>query len=223
MIATRPVARRRARAGLPARAASRGSRGFVSIEVAVITPLVFLLLLGFGELYMYLRAVSTVEHTAYVLADSLGQRNQVYNTTATSDPDDLGAIWQAATLLMAPYQLQTKGGAVITSICDKSTSCAPPSTSTPSMAAGTPQVYWKANTAWGTTVNSKLTTSLLPSGWPFRAGDSAIVVEVFLTYKPFLMTSSFWSGAPSVTTIYKRVTVYPRTGKPLPLQTPPSS
>ncbi|WP_414445346.1 TadE/TadG family type IV pilus assembly protein [Burkholderia sp. 22PA0106] len=211
---------RRRRAGSPV---GRLSRGFVSMEVAIITPLLFLLLLGFGELYMYLRAVSMVEHTAYVLADSLGQRNQVYNSQTVTDPDNLGSIWYAATLLSSPLSLQTKGGVVITSICDQTTSCAPPSANSPSMASGTPIVYWSAAAPWVTTVKSKVGSSgssLLPGGWPYRAGDSAVIVEVFLTYRPFLMTAAFWSGAPGTTTIYKRVTVYPRTGKPLPLKTP---
>ncbi|MEK6347504.1 MAG: TadE family protein [Burkholderia sp.] len=191
----------------------RATRGFASLEVAIITPLLALILLGFAELYMYMRAVSTVEHTAFVLAGSLGQRNQVYDTTATTDPDNLGSIWNAAYLLSSPLALSTNGGVIISAICDTNASCTPPS-ATPSMASGTPYLSWtrKSSSTITTTLTAK---ALLPSTWPFRAGDSAIVVEVFYNYKPLI-----WAKAPTITTIYKRVVVYPRTGKSLPIKTP---
>ncbi|WP_050454300.1 TadE family protein [Candidatus Burkholderia verschuerenii] len=190
----------------------RKSGGFVSLEVVIITPLLALILLGFAELYMYMRAVSTVEHMAFVLADSLGQRNQVYDTNATTDPDDLGSIWNAAWLLSSPLALQTNGGVIISSICDTNSSCTPPSFTT-ATASGTPYLVWtrKSSTNISTTLTAK---ALLPSTWPFRAGDSAIVVEVFYSYKPLI-----WAMAPMTTMIYKRVVVYPRTGKSLPLKT----
>ncbi|GAB7537093.1 hypothetical protein [Burkholderia sp. 3C] len=231
------------RATAPGQGTRRASRGFVSIEVAILTPLILFIMLGFTELYLYMRAVSLVEHTAYVLAGSLGQRNQVYYSQTTSDPDNLGSIWNAASLLATPLNFGVAstnrggpGGVIVSVICDKSVSCAAPG-ATPSMAAGTPMltatnVPTKTNTSvvtWQqaagyndgtmqTHLNPASASTLLPTNWPYRAGDSAIVVEVFYKYTPFLMTAFFWKSAPGQITIYKSVTVYPRTGKPLPLK-----
>jgi Flp pilus assembly protein TadG len=213
------------RARRVARALLRSDRGAVSIEVVILTPLMLLVLLGFGELYLFMRATSLVEHTAFTLADSLGQMSYVYNTNATSNSADLGTIWNAATLLAQPDALQGRGGVIVTSVCDASTACSGPPVGAPSMAAGTPEIWWTAQAPWTPSgMTSQVTAAnVLPSAWPFRQGDSAIIVEVFYSYTPFLMTQAFWPTAPgSGTTIYKRVYVYPRTGKPLPLLAAPS-
>ncbi|MBN3726368.1 hypothetical protein [Burkholderia sp. Ac-20379] len=243
MTAIRSSARHDLRATSAGRGTRRASRGFVSIEVAILTPLILFTLLGFTELYLYMRAVSLVEHTAFVLAGSLGQRSQVYYSQSTSDPDNLGSIWNAASLLASPLNFGTTptsrggpGGVIVSVICDKSVNCAAPGT-TASMAAGTPMltatnvptktntsvVTWQQSAGYNdgtmqTHLNPASPGTLLPNGWPYRAGDSAIVVEVFYKYTPFLMTASFWQSAPGLITIYKSVTVYPRTGKPLPLK-----
>ena len=70
----------------------------MTIEFVVIVPLMLLTMLGFSEVYMYMRAVSLVEHTAFTLADSLGQMSAVINDPTTSSSNSLGSIWNAADL-----------------------------------------------------------------------------------------------------------------------------
>ena len=101
----------------------RSDRGSVSVELVIIVPLMVLLMLGFSEIYMYMRTVSALEHTAFMLADSLGQTPQLINTNATTDSNDLGSIWNAATLLSAPDSLNQGGGVIITSVCELMSSC----------------------------------------------------------------------------------------------------
>src|SRR5476649_1207885 len=79
----------------------RSDRGSVIVELVIVVPIMVLLLVGFSEIYMYMRAVSSLEHTAFMLADSLGQTSQLINTNATTDSNDLGSIWNAAVLLSA--------------------------------------------------------------------------------------------------------------------------
>ncbi|WP_240975175.1 TadE/TadG family type IV pilus assembly protein [Paraburkholderia aromaticivorans] len=198
----------------------------MTIEFVIIVPLMLLAMLGFSEIYMYMRAVSLVEHTAFTLADSLGQMSSVINDPTTSSSNSLGSIWSAATLIAAPNNLQARGGVYITSICDQTTGCnaanpanPPVQPNPPTMAAGTPLKFWQQSAPWTLSGMKSQETggNLLPATWPFRNGDSAIVVEVFYSYTPFSMTMPFWTNAPGTQTIYERVYVRPRMGTPLPL------
>jgi hypothetical protein len=193
-------------------------RGSVSVELVIIVPLMVLLMVGFSEIYMYMRTVSALEHTAFMLADSLGQTPQLINTNATTDSNDLGSIWNAATLLSAPDSLNQGGGVIITSVCELTSSCQS-TINTPTMAAGVPHISWQASAPWnGRGMTTGVTPgNILPATWPFRNGDSAIVVEVFYTFNPFALTTGLWPGAPGTQTIYERIYVRPRSGQPLEL------
>jgi Flp pilus assembly protein TadG len=199
---------------------ARSDRGSVTIEFVIVVPLMLLVLLGFTELYLYMRAVSLVEHTAFTLADSIGQMNNVVNDTSdTSNANSLASIYAAATVLSSPNPIQTNGGVIITSICDKAVNCAGQTVSNPGQTKGTPQILWTAKpTTWSKSVTSSLPSGVVPSNFPFWYGDSAVAVEVFYTYVPFAMSSFFWKAAPLSTTIYTRVYVRPRNGQALTLQ-----
>lgn len=191
------------------RASRRRSRGVVAIEVLIILPLMLLILLGFAELYLYLRAVSLVEHAAFTLADSIGQMNEIVNDESTTNANNLGSLWAAAVLLTQPESLQQNGGVIVTSICDQATNCSATTTASasPSMVAGKPKIYWQQQAPWtqGAMASQIVSGSVLPPSWPFRNGDAAIAVEVFYRYNPFPLTSAFWPNAPGTTTIYRRV------------------
>lgn len=214
-----PGARRalsaRLRVGL--RMLLRSDRGVVAFEFVVIVPLMLLVMLGFSEIYLYMRTVSLVEHTAFTLADSLGQMQQVINDPSTSASNNLGSIWNAATLIASPAALKANGGVIVTSICDSASGCA--AVTNPTMASGTPMQLWQQSAPWTLSgMKSRETTgNLLPATWPFRNGDSAIVVEVFYNYTPFSMTLPFWTKAPGMQTIYERVYVRPRVAAPFKL------
>jgi Flp pilus assembly protein TadG len=228
MTTVLPTVRSRRKAGLRGALRNllhsllRSDRGSVAVELVIIVPLMMLLMLGFSEIYIYMRTVSALEHTAFMLADSLGQTPQLINTTATTDSNDLGSVWNAATLLSAPNSLNQGGGVIITSVCELiSLTCTvpPPVNHTNSMAAGVPQILWQASAPWnGSGMTTRVTSSnILPSTWPFRNGDSAIVVEVFYTFNPFALTAGLWPDAPGTQTLYERIYVRPRSGQPLQL------
>jgi hypothetical protein len=197
----------------------RSDRGSVAVELVIIIPIMVLLMVGFSEMYLYMRTVSALEHTAFTLADSLGQTSQLINTNATTDSNDLGSIWNAATLLSAPNSLNQGGGVIITSVCESTSSCVWPAMPAPTMTAGVPRIWWQASAPWnGSGMTTRVTTgNILPATWPFRNGDSAIVVEVFYTFNPFAMTAGLWPGAPGTQTLYERIYVRPRTLQPLTL------
>jgi hypothetical protein len=224
---TKPTERRLPRP-LRLRARLRGlvqsDRGSVAIEFVIIVPLMLLVLLGFTEIYLYMRAVSIVERTAFTLANSVGQMAQVINDPSTSNANNLGSVWNTATQLAAPDDLKANGAVILTSICDTPNNCVPtPPAVCPALipaTKGAPQIWWTQNASWMTTSSppSRITSSnLLPKGWPFYACDSATAIEVFYTYTPFSMTAPFWTSAPGTQTIYKVVYVRQRSGLPLKL------
>lgn len=209
------------RIGARARRVRRGSlleRGAASLELAIIMPLMLMVLLGFLDIYNFMRTQSTVEHTAFMLADSLSMMTTVFNDTGTTNANALGSVWNAANLIAQPLALSTNGGVIITSVCDSPlcTSTTPNTATT----AGTPKIWWQASAPWNTSkaVTRETTSTILPTYWPFRSGDSAIVVEVFYVYDPFPLVRGFWPSAPGKTTLYKRVYARPRTNVPLPLK-----
>jgi hypothetical protein len=215
------VARRTVSAGFRA-------RGSVAIEVLIITPVMLMILFGFSEVYMYMRAMSMVDHTAFTLANSLAQMPNVLDTTSTSGANTLGSLWSDAAQIAVPDALQANGGVIITSVCDDTSStnnnCGTisggslPQSGTASISStsaqplnGKPTICWQAEAGWtGTGMQSQVTsTNVLPSAWPFYQGDAALVVEVFYRYNPFPMLSAFWPGAPGASVLYRRVYVRP--------------
>ncbi|MDR5762710.1 TadE/TadG family type IV pilus assembly protein [Caballeronia sp. LZ035] len=194
----------------------RSDRGSVSIEFVIIVPLMLLVMLGFTEIYLYIRAVSAVDRTAFTLANTIGQMTSVIaDNNDTTDANSYGSLWQDAVLLAAPYQLKTSGMVYVTFVCDpdSSSKCKDMDTS---MTTVTPKVQWTASPpSWTNSRASGMaskvsSTAPLPSTWPFRTGDSAIIVEVFMSYNPFVMTSTLIPGLPGQQTVYRRVYVRPR-------------
>ena len=202
------------------RSLARSDRGAVALEFVLVMPLMLLLMLGFTEMYLYMRTVSIVEHTAFTLADSIGQMPEAIDSSATTSTYDLGTLWSAATVLAAPVNLKAQGGVIISSVCDQvTTPCGVSAPVAQSMASGTPKVYWQRSAPWTQTnmVSQETPGNVLPTTFPFRNGDSVVVVEVFYTFTPFAMTSAFWANAPGTQTIYERVYVRPRSGLVLPI------
>ncbi|SAK89146.1 hypothetical protein AWB77_04861 [Caballeronia fortuita] len=194
----------------------RSDRGSVSIEFVIIVPMMLIVMLGFSELYMYMRAVSAVDRTAFTLANTIGQMTSVIaDNNDTTEANSYGSLWQDAILLAAPYQLKANGMVYVTFVCDPDASkkCKDMDTT---MTTATPKIQWTASPpAWTNSKSASMAsrisaTNLLPASWPFRTGDSAIVVEVFLSYNPFTMTSGLLSGLPGQQTVYRRVYVRPR-------------
>lgn len=194
----------------------RSDRGSVSVEFVIIVPLMLLVLLGFTEIYMYIRAVSAVDRTAFTLANTIGQMTSVIaDNNDTTDANSYGSLWQDAVLLAAPYQLKANGMVYVTFVCDPDSTnkCKDMDTS---MTTVTPKIQWTASpTSWTNSRASGMasrvsSTAPFPTSWPFRTGDSAIIVEVFMSYNPFIMTSKLISGLPGQRTLYRRVYVRPR-------------
>ena len=174
-----------------------GQRGVVAIELAALLPILLLILFGFTEIYLYYRAVSICERTAFTLADAIGQKTVLIDSNDGSDSRNIGVYWIAASEAAAPLALAASGAVVVSSIGDP-------------QATGAPEIVWQRAAPWPTPATSQLGTQILPSGYPFHVGDAVLAVEVFYTFKPFALLSTVWPGAPGQVTLYERAFVRPR-------------
>jgi hypothetical protein len=200
-------------------------RGVASIELVLIIPLLVLLLVGFDETYVFIRTRYAIEHTAYALANSVGQFSNVVDSNATTSSNTLGSIWKVATTLAAPVQLQSNGAVIITSICDStSVPCGAASAEAAPTGTGKPQIWWQRSAPWSAAgLSSQVSSSApLPATFPFANGDAAFVVEVYYTFDPFPWLRGLWPGAPGAQQLYERFYARPRGGSiegnvPIPL------
>ncbi|WP_245932840.1 TadE/TadG family type IV pilus assembly protein [Caballeronia novacaledonica] len=206
---------------------ARSESGVSAIEFALIVPIMLLMMLGFTELYLYMRAKSLVEHTAFTLADTIGQMSQVIDDqSGITQANTLASIWAAAIQLGTPNDLKKNGGVIVTSICETNSTCNGltyvNSTQAQWRLMGTPKVLWTRKPLWQPSgmASSVSSTNPLPTNWPFRQGDAAVAVEVFYKYTPFSMTAPFWQNAPGAVTFHERVFVRPRNGQALTIQSP---
>lgn len=202
---------------LPVRRAWRSDHGVAGIEMAIILPLAMLVMLGFTELYMYLRTVSAAERVAFTLADTIGQKSSINDVNSTSSADNIGTYWYAANVISRPLDFANRGEVIVSMVCDTaSNNCANPDAKGSIGSAGAAALMWQRRTAvaGGNSPNqdSRLQSGLLPTNWPYFSGDSMIAVEVFYRFNPYLMTGAFWSNAPGTIIVYQVVYARPRNG-----------
>ncbi len=128
-----------------------------------------------------------MEHTAFTLADSIGQMPQVIEDNSTSSANSLGSIWKAARRCLL-NQTPCRRAAASSShrFAMRRLPVSMRFHRPPAMSKGNPQILWQRSAPWnGGGMNTRVTLSnIVPPTWPFRSGDSAIVVRVFLSFKP---------------------------------------
>ena len=193
----------------------QSDHGVVSIELVLIVPMLALLLVAFDETYMFIRTRYAIEHTAYALANSVGQYTTVVDSSSTTSSNTTGSIWKVATTLAAPVHLQSSGAVIITSICDStSVPCGAASAEAKPTGVGKPRIWWQRSAPWSAAgLASQVSSSApLPSTFPFANGDAAFVVEVYYTFDPFVMLRGFWPSAPGAQQLYERFYARPRGG-----------
>lgn len=193
----------------------RSDHGVAGIETAVIVPLALLMMLGFTELYLYLRTVSAAERVAFGLADTIGQKPAIVDVNTTASANNIGTYWYAASAIARPLDFADRGEVIITSVCDTvSDNCDNPDAIGKAGASGVPTLLWQrispSNGGNFPHQSSRLPAGFKPAAWPFYSGDSMIAVEVFYQFNPYLMTSAFWADAPGTVTVYQVVYARPR-------------
>lgn len=199
--------------------------GSVGLEMALVTPLIMLLLLGFFEAYMYIRTVGLVERAAASVANTMArQRGSLNDCAAATDALNLGTYMEAAVQVADPVNLAV-GGEVIVSAVDW-----PNNVPAPRVAWQRRSLY--ADTKYASALGTQGQQASLPNGLAAvveRGNDTLLVAEVFYRFTPFAMTAPFWPGAPGAVTVTRSAYFRARTANlgaltPCvpPLPTPPA-
>lgn len=173
------------------KAAWLGDRGSVAIETAIVVPVIFLIILGSLEVYLYYRTSEIVRRTAASVADAVAAQQFLCDSMADDSAQAVGFYLSAAKELMQPMDLGKNGAVVITAIPAKES------------AGG-----WQRASRQGSGMTSHYAPGVWPADIGLRSGAVddgmvVVVVEVFYTYTPFVMTGAFWSEAPGKTTLYR--------------------
>lgn len=175
------------------RPALLAQRGAVSIEAALVIPLMVFIIIGSFELYQYFRAASVLDRAAFTVANGVAMQRGLKDQGRCADTDDVCAYGAIMTDLMTPLNYRAHGRMVISLYVaeDKGKGAA---------WKNAPQ--WRrsyAGGSYGGAVTSRLTP---PDGFPQPmtkpavAGevDSVVVVETFLDFEPFAISAAFWQA-----------------------------
>lgn len=182
------------------------TRATVALETAVLLPFILLLMLGSWETYAYLRAASIVDRTAFTVADTLARKSLLYDRSSADDGDFLGAYYEAALEIARPLDLADGGSLIVSAVHNDGDA------TTITWQRRAPYSSGGASSAIGGEGDSP--TLLTGEGAPvaLRTGETVVVAEVFLPFRPFLWSRAVWSDAPLTVTLYHRAVFMARYG-----------
>ena len=172
----------------------RNQRGVAAIEFALVSPILFLLLLGGVEVGRYILVHQKVEKMAYSVSDVVSQLEAVTS-------GDVDVVFGAATELMNPYdEYETRGRLMLSSVHKDPDDA-------------DQKIRWQCEGGGSLTAESGVgdpgsgEAAALPGNLELEDDDNVIVSEAFYTYKPILG----WYSIQNVT-IYKSAMFRPRLG-----------
>ena len=169
----------------------RCQAGSVAVEMALFLFFFSTLFLGTFEVPRYLLIGQKMERAAASMADLVAQIDPAQGNVMAKLTD----LFEAATGLMSPYDLETKGRVIITSL------------SNPDGRAE--KVAWQMSSSGSFAAVSKIGvtggTPTLPDGLIIREGENIIVAEVIFHYEPLFGPLIY-----SEKTIYTRAFTRPR-------------
>ncbi len=165
-------------------------RGSVSIEMAMLLPLLITLLGGAVETVNYVLLHQKMERTSATLADLTAQSTRMTE-------GQISSLFLAVARIMEPFDLATEGNVIITSISARN---GQPAT-----------IDWQRSS--GSQHNASAfgrqgERASLPAGLTVRDGDNIITCEAWFDYHPVLFTGLIAEGM-----VYRSAVFRPRFGK----------
>lgn len=154
-------------------------RGSVSLEVALLFPLAVMVLVGFSEMYFYVRAAAIIERVAFSVADSVAKRVALTDCTLETDSSFLGTHMLMGEVTAQPLNLAQSGQVIVSAVVDN---------------GGNPNVIWQRRSTYTLNKTSVLgkegQQAILPKNVVVAAvagtqPDTLVVVEVFYRFQPF--------------------------------------
>lgn len=175
----------------------RARRGVAALEAVIVLPLMFFIIVGGVEMYLYTRVTAIIDRVAFTLANSISiQTNLIDGTTPCTSPDHICTYGTIAPTLLMP--LNPDNAKVIVSVYATNTpfNGGPPSqwTSISSPNHGWTKVVYNGQASG--TPTSRITAASLPTTIISRnvqTADTVIAVEVFYKYKPFAFSGAFFN------------------------------
>jgi Flp pilus assembly pilin Flp len=171
----------------------RDRAGVSLVEFALVMPVCSLLILGGTEVARYVLLNQKLDRVATAVSDLIAQEDAVSATDITN-------IFDAAPNLTWPFNIQTNGRIIVSSI---------------GQVSGQTRVLWQRmcpgnGCSWsGTPTNTSHLgieggLATMPTGFTVSATDNVIVAEVFYSFTPF-----FWRQMPAGT-LYHTAFTRPR-------------
>tara|TARA_B100001939_G_scaffold347620_1_gene369815 strand:+ start:5134 stop:5739 length:606 start_codon:yes stop_codon:yes gene_type:complete len=154
----------------------RREDGVILIEFAYTVPIILMLLIGGFETFRILMMERKTNQTINSVANLIAQ-NQLLSSAMITD------TFNAVDNIMAPFQVENNGRVIVSKIRGT---------------ADKPIIANQCLSNTGTTFSSKLGSegndadvSALPGNFTLDEGDIIVVAEIFFTYTPFFLDTSF--------------------------------
>lgn len=173
----------------------RDRRGTVAIEMAILFPIILVVMLGFYELYCYIRAVAIVERTAASVANIMSrQTSQLLDCDSSTNALNLGTYVDAVVRQGKPLTIDTSGEVFLSAV---------------GMVGGTPTVLWQRRSKFtvsggASRLGVQNAAATLPqdlaAAMQANININALVVEIVYRFEPFAMTKYFWQGGAGTVT-----------------------
>lgn len=167
----------------------REQRGIAAIELAVALPILMSMLLGTVEFGRYVLLNQKLQNAASSAAD-FATREDTISAAGLND------IFSATRQIISPFELALNGNLVVSAVGRDG--------------GDPPTVLWQSNGTGELEVSSNLgapgSTAVLPETFAMDNDETAIIVEIFYQYEPWL------SGIIPGSTISKSAYFRPRFG-----------
>lgn len=181
-------------------------RGSVSLEVALLFPLAVMVLVGFSEMYFYIRAAAIIERVAFSVADSVAKRVTLVDCTLETNSSYLGTHMLMAQVTSQPLDLTKSGQVIVSAVVDN---------------GGNPNVIWQRRSTYTLDQNSVLgkqgkqpvlPTDMVVAPVAGTQPDTLVVAEVFYKFQPFAGIRNLLPTLPLDVTLARRAYARARVG-----------
>jgi Flp pilus assembly protein TadG len=165
-------------------------RGSVSIEMAMLLPLLITLLGGAVETVNYVLLHQKMERTSATLSDLAAQSTRMTE-------GQIRSLFLAVDRIMQPFDLAAAGTVIITSISARD--------------GQPPTIDWQRSSGSphnASAFGSQGGRATLPPGLTVRDGENVITCEAWFDYQPVLFAGLIAEG-----TLYRSAVFRPRFGK----------
>ncbi len=144
------------------------AKGVAAVELALLLPILFVLLLGVYETGRFILITQKAEKVVYTVADVVAQ-------SETISAADMQSLLSAVNEMMSPFTFGANGKVIISSVARGTTNTT---------------VRWQycggGTLAEPSRIGPVNGTAALPAGFSLNAGDDIVVAEVFYKFTPVL-------------------------------------